>query len=178
VPTPTATPRSKERRLLELHPALVHLYDPSSSSPSNPSGPSPPLLPAQCAPHEQPTLTSLRLSQPHPKHHAAEYFLPNRSDPAGDPYSGLPTSFPHRRSPPLWTSLLGELPLPRLPKPGPPPYRLAPRTLPATPRHRHRRNSAGPPSTGAMGASSPASRSWAKWPSGPRPLAGPAWLAP
>jgi hypothetical protein len=37
-------------RVLELHPALVHLYDPSSFDPDNPSGPSPPLLPAQCVP--------------------------------------------------------------------------------------------------------------------------------
>jgi hypothetical protein len=39
-----------DRRLLELHPALVHLYNPSSSSPDIPSGPSSLLLPARCAP--------------------------------------------------------------------------------------------------------------------------------
>jgi hypothetical protein len=38
-PPPPATTLS-DRRLLELHPALVHLCDPSSSSPDNPSGPS------------------------------------------------------------------------------------------------------------------------------------------
>jgi hypothetical protein len=114
----------------------------------------------------QSTPASLQPSRPHPEHSVAEYFLPNSSDPAGDPDSSLTASFPHRRCPPLWTSLPGELLPPRRPKTSPPPYRLAPQTLPATPRHRHHRNSAGPPLTGAMGASSPASRSWAKWPSG------------
>jgi hypothetical protein len=86
--------------------------------------------------HGQPALASLLLSRPHPEHDATEYFLPSCFDPAGDPYSGLPTSIPHHLSPPLWTSLLGELLPPRHPKTSPPPYRLAPRTLPATPRHR------------------------------------------
>jgi hypothetical protein len=169
-PSPPSTASSShplpDRCLLELHPAPVHLYDPSSSSPDNPSSPSPLLLPLDVNHHRQPTPASLRPSQQHPEHRAAEYFLPNCSGPAGDPYSGLPASFPRRRSPPLWTSLPGELLPPRHPNTSPPPYRLAPRTLPATPRHQHRRNSAGPPSTGAMGANSPASRSRAKWPSG------------
>jgi hypothetical protein len=50
----------------------------------------------------------------------------------------------------------GELLPPRRPKTGSPPYCLTPRTLPATPRRGRYRNSAGPPSIGAMGASSSA----------------------
>jgi hypothetical protein len=49
VPTPPATPLP-DCRLLDLHPAPVHLCDPSNSSPDIPSDPSPPLLPARRAP--------------------------------------------------------------------------------------------------------------------------------
>jgi hypothetical protein len=138
-----------------------------ASAPTTPSAPHCRSSPLDARRHGQSATASLRLSRPHPEHRAAEYFLPKCSDPASDPYSGLPASFPRRRSPPLRTSLPGELLPPRRPKNDPPPYRLAPWTLPATPHPRHRRNSAGPPSTGAMGASFPASRSWARWPSGP-----------
>jgi hypothetical protein len=167
----------------QVPPPLATLYPTVASSSSTPRQCTSMTLPAPTpttppAPHRhssllnachygQPAPTSLRPSRPHPEHRATEYFLPNRSDPAGDPYSGLPASFPHRRSPPLWTSLPGDLLPPCHPKTGPPPYRLAPRTLPATPHHRHCRNLAVAPSTGAMGASLPAPQSWAKWPSGP-----------
>jgi hypothetical protein len=49
----------------------------------------------------------------HPKHRTTEYFLPSRSDHAGDPCSGFPTSIPRRQSPPPWTSLLVRPPLHR-----------------------------------------------------------------
>jgi hypothetical protein len=50
-PSPASSSHSlPDCRLLELHPAPVHLYDPSSSSPDSPFGPSPPLLPSRRAP--------------------------------------------------------------------------------------------------------------------------------
>jgi hypothetical protein len=90
-----------------------------------------PLQTPSCSPSlshcEQPTPAPLQLPRPHPKHRATEYFLPNRSDPASNPCSGLPTSFPHHRSPPQWTSLPMS---PLTPPPSPlPPIRSA--TLPA-----------------------------------------------
>jgi hypothetical protein len=83
------------------------------------------------------------------------------------PPDATPTAVPLQSTTPHRARSSGELLPPCRPKTGPPPYRLAPWTLPAAPHHRHRQNSAGPPSTGAMGVSSPASRSWAKRPSGP-----------
>jgi hypothetical protein len=62
-----------------------------------------PLRTPSCSPllshRGQPTPAPLRPSRSHPKHCTAEYFLPNRSDPVGDPYSGLPSSFRCHRSP-------------------------------------------------------------------------------
>jgi hypothetical protein len=58
--------------------------------------------PSDCG---QPTPALLRLSRPHPRHRVTEYILPNSSDPTGDPYSSLPPSLPHRRSPPPQRSL-------------------------------------------------------------------------
>jgi hypothetical protein len=56
--------------------------------------------PTEPSHHGQPAPAILQPSWPHPKHRAAEYILPNRSDPTGDPYSSLPPSLPHHRSPP------------------------------------------------------------------------------
>jgi hypothetical protein len=50
--------------------------------------------------HGQSALALLQPSRPNPKHYATKYILPNRSDPASDPYSGLPPSLPRRWSPP------------------------------------------------------------------------------
>jgi hypothetical protein len=52
-----------------------------------------------------PSLSRCRQPRPHPKHHTAEYSLPNRSDPISDPCSDLPTSLPHHQSPPPRASL-------------------------------------------------------------------------
>jgi hypothetical protein len=143
---PTTTSRSTEHH--PLRPPLCPTVASSSSTPRQCNSTTLPALALTTPPapnnhsssidmrhHGQPTPASLRPSRPHPEHHAAEYFLPNRSDPAGDPYSELSMSFPHHRSPPLRTSLPGELLPPHRPKTGPPPYHLASRTRPATPRH-------------------------------------------
>jgi hypothetical protein len=68
LPTPSAAP-------------LLHHRRSSSAEPSQ---------------HRQPALAILRPSQPHPKHRTTEYILSNRTDPAGDPYSGLSPSLHHR----------------------------------------------------------------------------------
>jgi hypothetical protein len=92
-----------------------------------------PAEPSHCG---QPAPTILRPSQPPPKHHTAEYILPNCSDPAGDPYSILPSSLPRCQSPPPQRSL----PMSSSPlfghQTGLSPCWLAPRPL-------HRRPSAG-----------------------------------
>jgi hypothetical protein len=51
--------------------------------------------------HGQPAPVLFHPCRPHPKHRAAEYILPNRSDLASDHYSAFPPSLPHRRSPPM-----------------------------------------------------------------------------
>jgi hypothetical protein len=100
----------------------------------------PPLLHCSCA---APNTVVLIVAEPprtarsipsstastHPKHRTAEYSFPNRSAPAGDPCSGMPTSFLHRRSPPPRTSLSVSPPSP------PPPIQFATLTVcsPATP---------------------------------------------
>jgi hypothetical protein len=91
--------------------ALSSAPTPGAPSTSLPAPSAAPLLhqrrssPADQSHCGQPTSALLRPSQPHPKHRTAKYFLPNHSDPADDPYSSLPPSYPHRRSPPPQRSL-------------------------------------------------------------------------
>jgi hypothetical protein len=102
-------------------------------------------------------LALLRPSRPHPKHRVAEYILPNRSNPTGDPYSGLPPSRPHHRPASPLRGPHGE-PLCRLclkSKPSPPglaPWHLLPRPLTVG-----RPDSAGKPRAGEEWGSSPVS---------------------
>jgi hypothetical protein len=96
--------------------------------------PAPPLHHRRSSPADprhrgQPAPAILRSSRPHPKHRAAEFILPDCSDPTGDPYSGLPQSLPYRRSPPAQRSLpVSSSPLFSR-QTGLSPCRLAPRPL-------------------------------------------------
>jgi hypothetical protein len=77
----------------------------------------------------QPTPAILRPSRPHPKYRAAEYILPDCSDPPVTPYSGLLPSLPCCRSPsPQRSLLVSNSPLFSR-KTGLSPHRLTPRPL-------------------------------------------------
>jgi hypothetical protein len=92
--TPPATPLPN-RRLLELHPAPVHICDPSSSGPDNPYGPSPLLLPARRAPSPtaRSSLSSTNLTTPRAPRRRVR---PPRTTSCRPPPSDATT---HRRSP-------------------------------------------------------------------------------
>jgi hypothetical protein len=85
--------------------------------------------PAEQSHHGHPAPAILRPSRPHPKHHTAEYILPDHSDPAGDPYSSLPPSLPRRRSPLSQRSLSVSSSHLFGCQTGSSPHRLAPRPL-------------------------------------------------
>jgi hypothetical protein len=82
VPPPPATPLP-DRRLLELHPAPVHLRNPSNSGPDHPFGPSPLLLPARRAPLRMASSVSPRPPQ------LLLWFLPPRRR-ASPPFPPVP----------------------------------------------------------------------------------------
>jgi hypothetical protein len=99
-------PLLSHHEMLARSPSELPVTPSSSTSTSGapPTSAAPPLhhrrySPTELSHHGQPALALLLPSRPHPKHRAAEYILPNYSDPTSDPYSGLPPSLPHRRSP-------------------------------------------------------------------------------
>jgi hypothetical protein len=94
VTAPSSTPTSGAPLTSLPAPSAAPLLHHRHSSPVEPSD------------RGQPTPAILQPSRPHPKHRATEYIHPDRSDPTSDPYSGLPPSLPHRRSPLPQRSLL------------------------------------------------------------------------
>jgi hypothetical protein len=70
--------------------------------------------------------------------------------------SAPPPPVPHQLQAPPWTALVSPSPTPLSPQISPPVLLRALATGPTNILAEHRRNSVGPPSTGAMGASSPA----------------------